>query len=440
MSRQLNAVARTLAATATAVPMMMTTMSSKTVAKPAGGQQLRLPAIIAVALLGLPGLAIPAVGHSAEVDLTEANRLLAAGQTLEAKELFEQALAADPNSVPANLGLARAYFDLGEYARAKLQFETVIQFDNLPRDLNEQATVYDQAAADYEAGRRWRAFYYGETGVGIYRENSSSGTRVFGGAGDRDTFLPVRVGGGWNASITERHSFNGTLDYRFRWYDESGRRNDSDLRWNFNVSRPVDADRVRFGMRGRVSYRGDDDYRNDWGVFADYRVSLGENDEITIGGEVRERRYPTGPLRDRTRDIAEGTVGWTHSLENGKTTVSLGALVGQEWATQERPDGNASFWGANGEISHSFNQVLDGFFWGSYVNEAFEDERPDFTTDEDLLLIRNDDLWNFGGGLVWSFAPGWSLRPTFEYNWEPSSIDAVGYSSTEVWLTIRKSL
>ena len=53
--------------------------------------------------------------------------------------------------------------------------------------------------------------------------------------------------------------------------------------------------------------------------------------------------------------------------------------------------------------------------------------------------VRNDDLWNFGGGLVWGFAPGWSLRPTFEYNWEDSNIDALAYSSTELWLTVRKS-
>ena len=92
----------------------------------------------------------------------------------------------------------------------------MLQYDNLPRDLHGQTAVYDQAAADYAAGRQWRPFYYAETGIGNYRENSSSSTDLFGGAGDYDTFLPIRVGGGWNKSLTERHSFNGTLDYRFR--------------------------------------------------------------------------------------------------------------------------------------------------------------------------------------------------------------------------------
>jgi hypothetical protein len=40
---------------------------------------------------------------------------------------------------------------------------------------------------------------------------------------------------------------------------------------------------------------------------------------------------------------------------------------------------------------------------------------------------------------MWEFAPGWSLRPTFEYNWEESNVPELGYSSTELWLTLRKS-
>jgi tetratricopeptide (TPR) repeat protein len=365
--------------------------------------------------------------------------LLGASDYAAARAAFEEALEADPNSVAAHLGLARAYYGLGEYSRAVLEFENVLRFGDLPPDMLDQAETYDSIAAQYEAGRRLRAFYYAETGIGNYRQNSSASTDIFGGAGNNDTFWPLRVGGGLNTDLTERHSLNATLDYRFRWYDDSDRRNDSDWRWNVNVSRPVDDDNLRFGMRGRVSYRGNGQHRNDWGVFAAYGIGLGENDRLTLGGEVRERRYPRGPLRSRTRDIAELTAGWTHSLPNGRTSLTFGGNLGQEWATQDRPDGDASFWGVNGEIDHAFSDEVDAFFWWSYLNEAYDDERPDFTNDTDLLAVRSDDLWNFGGGVVWRFARGWSLRPTVEYNWEESNIPALAYSSTEMWLTVRKS-
>ena len=389
--------------------------------------------------LALPAASVEAAVATAEQAVTRGNELLVAGEYAAAREAFTEALEADPSSVAAHLGLARAYSGLGEYSRAVIEFEKVLVFDNLPRDLLEQAATYEQAAEDYAAGRKWRAFYYAETGVGNYRENSSAATDIFGGAGNHDTFWPLRVGGGWNTDLTERHAFNATLDYRFRWYDDSDRRNDSDWRWNVNLSRPVDDDSLRFGVRGRVSYRGDGQHRNDWGVFASYGVGLGPNDSLTFGGEVRERRYPSGPLRERTRDIAELTGSWTHSLANGRTSLTFGANLGQEWATQDRPDGDASFWGVNGEVDHTFSDALDAFFWWSYQNEGYDDERPDFTTDPDLLVKRNDDLWNFGGGVVWRFAPGWSVRPTFEYNWEESSVPALAYSSTELWVTVRKS-
>ncbi len=389
--------------------------------------------------MAIAGLLLAGAAQAGEPDLARAEQLLKEGQAAEAVALFEQALEADPSSVGAHLGLGRALYASGEYARARIEFESVLKFGNLPRDMQSQTEVYDKAAADYLAGRRWQPFYYAETGIGNYRENASSSTDIFGGAGNNDTFLPVRVGGGVNASLGERYSFTGTLDYRFRWYDDSDRRNDSDLRWNVNLSRPVDDDNLRFGMRGRVSYRGDSQYRNDWGAFADYRIGFGDNDQVTIAGEVRERRYPPGPLRSRTRDIAELTASWTHSLPNGRTSFTFGGQLTQEWATQERPDGNASFWGVNGEVDHSFGDTLDGLFWWSYVNESYDDERPDFSTDAGLLKARNDDLWNFGASLVWGFARGWSLRPTLEYNWEDSNIDELAYSSTEYWLTVRKS-
>ena len=398
-------------------------------------------AVCGLVLAGMAGMSTNAVAAVAAADeaIARGRDLLAAGQAGEAQKAFREALEADPSSVEAHLGLARAYYALGEYARAVIEFEAVLRFDDLPPDSQSQAEAYDRVAEGYIA-RGWAPFFYGETGIGNYRQNSSGSTDIFGGAGNYDTFLPIRVGGGWSKAVTERHSFNGSLDYRFRWYDDSDRRNDSDLRWNFNLSRPVDDDSLRFGMRGRVSYRGDGRHRNDWGVFASYDIGFGPNDRLTLGGELRERRYPRGPLRDRTRDIAEFTAGWSHSLESGRTSFGLGGAFGQEWASRERIDGDNTFWSVNGAFDHSFSDNLDLFLWAEYVNEAFDEERPDFTTDPDLLLERTDDLVYVGGGLVWSFAPGWSLRPTFQYDWEGSNIPALEYSKTEFWLTVRKSL
>ena len=111
----------------------------------------------------------PAPNASAATDaeaLQRGSELLSAGQAEQAKLAFEQALAADPSSVEAHLGLARSYYALGEYARAVNEFEAVLRYDNLPRDLQSQAETYDRVAAGYVTPAGWAPFFYGETGVG----------------------------------------------------------------------------------------------------------------------------------------------------------------------------------------------------------------------------------------------------------------------------------
>jgi hypothetical protein len=398
-------------------------------------------ALACVVALTAPGVEAVTPADAASAAVVRGYELLAAGDAAAARLAFDEALEADPSSVRAHLGRARSYYAAGEYARAQVEFESVLGYgpEAVADDLRTLTAIYDGIAADYAEGRRWSPFYYAETGIGRYRQNSSASTDLFGGAGDYDTFLPIRVGGGWNAPTSGRHSFSGLLDYRFRWYDDTDRRNDSDLRWNFNLSRPVDDDNLRFGVRGRVSYRGDGQHRNDYGLFATYALGFGPNDRLTMTGEVRERRYPSGRLRSRTRDIAELTALWRHSLAGGRTTVSLGGSYAEEWATQGRADGDASIWSLRSSIDHAFADSLDGYFFLEYWDEGYNEERPIVTTDPDLLARRRDELVYAGCGLVWTFAPGWTLRPTIEYDWEDSNVAALAYSKIEGRVTVRKS-
>jgi hypothetical protein len=133
------------------------------------------------------------------------------------------------------------------------------------------------------------------------------------------------------------------------------------------------------------------------------------------------------------------TALWTHSLADGRTALTLGGSLAQEWATQERIDGDASIWSLRSSLDHSFTDSLDAFAFLEYWNEGYDEERPDFSSDPEVLVQRSDDLVYAGAGLVWSFAPGWTLRPTVEYDWEDSNIAVLAYSKTELWVTVRRS-
>jgi tetratricopeptide (TPR) repeat protein len=353
-------------------------------------------------------------------------------RNLQAKQAFERALAAQPDSVEAHLGLGRAYLALGEYARAKIEFETVIRFEDLPPDLQLQAEIYAAAAQGYAQGKRLLASGYAIAGYGNYRVGSA------GGGPRNDGFYALRAGGSLNYELDGSASLDGSLDYRFRDYDRDGRRNDSDLRWNGAYSRNVGEANWIVGLRGRVSYRGDSDYRNDYGVYGDYRLRLDEDNQISVGLEVRRRRYPTGPLRERTRNIVEATASWTRSLLDGKASFTLAGQAGREFNT-EREDGDANFFGLSPSLNFSITDKLGGFVFAWWQNDRYNIERLGQPGDSLVGIgTRNDNLYEVGGGLTWQFLPTWSLNPEILYVRDSSNVLANKYSSTEIWITLRK--
>jgi tetratricopeptide (TPR) repeat protein len=86
-------------------------------------------------------------------DYLLARSALESGQPSKASFIYERILAVEPNFVGVRLEMGRAYLALGDYARAKLEFETVLRFDNLPADLRQQAQIYGTAADQYIAGK-----------------------------------------------------------------------------------------------------------------------------------------------------------------------------------------------------------------------------------------------------------------------------------------------
>jgi tetratricopeptide (TPR) repeat protein len=357
---------------------------------------------------------------------------LRTGRTQESLVAFERALALQPDSVDGHLGLGRAYLASGDYARAKIEFETVLRFDDLPPDLESQAEIYAEAARAYAEGRRLLAAGYAIAGYGNYRRGAT------GGGPDNERFYALRVGGSLNYELQDNYALDGSLDYRFRDYDAEGRRNDSDLRWNGAVSRNVGEGNWAAGLRGRVSYRGDSTYRNDFGVYGNYRLRLDADNQVAAGLEVRQRRYPTGPLRERTRNIVELTGSWTRSLFDGKASFTLAGQAGREFNT-ERPDGDANFFGLSPSLNFSITENLGGFVFGWWQNDRYNVERLGSEGDKIVGVgTRNDNLYEVGGGLTWQFLPTWSLNPEILYVRDQSNVLAANYSSTEIWITLRK--
>jgi len=375
----------------------------------------------------------------AEFDYLLGRAALGTKRPDQALVLFERSLASRPNSIAAHLALGRAYFALGRYAEAKIEFETVLRFDNLPPDLLTQVETYDEAARQYlEEARRLMSFGYAELGIGRYRVNSTPGTT---GGERHDTFYNARVGGGLNYELPDNYALDASLDYRFRYYDNDTVRNDSDWRWRLAGSRAFGENNLALGFRGRVSYRGQGIYRNDYSIFTNYRYRIDPDNQLTLGAEVRRRDYQSGRLSERSRTTADASVGWVHSFLEGRGSFSLTGHGGYNYATS-RPDGNSAIYGATANLDWTFTDRVAGFLFAWWERDNFNADAIHFhpdSLDETVILRRNDNLYEVGGGLVWEFVKTWSLRPEILYIRDQSNSVNFNYSSTEVWINIRKA-
>jgi len=361
---------------------------------------------------------------------------LGSGRADEAQALFEQSLVIRPGSVNAHLALGRALYAQDKFGEARIEFETVLQFQNLPSDLLTQVEIYDQAAAQHlDDGSRLTRFGYAESGFGGYRTNPTRGSA----GGDQDsTFFNFRVGGGVDYLLEGSYALDANLDYRFRSHDESGVRNDSDLRWRLAGSRTMGDDNLAAGFRGRVSYRGNGDYRNDYSIFTTYRQYLDKDDQLSFGAEVRRRRYPEGPLRARSRTTADLSVSWTRVV-NDQVTFSMTGHGGRNYATS-RPDGDSTIYGAIVDLDYTFADNLGWYIFAGWEHDNFNVDAYHFHPDEEdvVILRREDNLYQFGTSLVWIFAPGWSFRPEVLYIRDESNSTNFNYSATEYWINVRK--
>jgi tetratricopeptide (TPR) repeat protein len=346
--------------------------------------------------------------------------------------------AADADPVATHLERGQAYLEQGEYARAVLEFEQVLRFDNLPSDLRQRAEIYAKAARNCREGKQLSGFGFAETGGGYYRENVTRTTNALGGDPARDWFGEARVGGGLGYVLGNDLSIDGNLDYQFRHYDDTHRRNDSDLRWNAALIQSLANGSQSIGVRGQASYRGDDGYRQDYGLFVNRYFTLDPNNQISLEGEIRSREYPSGDERENSRDIGEIWLGWTRALVNGKAAVTITLNGGREWATRDRPEGDQTFYGVAFDWGMDFNERLGVFLSGLWEHNGYHEDIPVDDEFEQVRELAPDlDIYELGGGLTYEFTPGWSLRPEVLYIRDEGDTQYSDYSATEFWLIVR---
>src|SRR5204862_1333274 len=193
------------------------------------------------------------------------------------------------------LGVERADRGLGDCARATLEFETVMRFENLPPGLREQAQIYGKAADEYIAGKKTVGYGYAEYGLG-YDSNAPSATRTSeislvngntlilppSSLKRSDHYNALSLGGELVHALSERFSAFGGGDLRGRWYNNVDVADFSTADARAGVGYSEGATNIRIGVNGGRYWLDHEKTRDSFGSNADYRYLLTRHDQLSV--------------------------------------------------------------------------------------------------------------------------------------------------------------
>lgn len=374
-------------------------------------------------------------------DYLLARAALESGKPSKASFIYERILAIEPNYVGVRLEMGRAYLALNDYARAKLEFETVLRFDNLPPDLREQAQIYARAADRFLEGRRLVGYGYAEVGLGWDSNPLSSPTirSLQTAAGpiplpgtQSATYLGITAGGEGIYALTNRWSIYAGGDGRMRTYSDVSVANFQSLDGRMGVGYADGRFNARLGGTGGYYWLDDTNTRAAWGGSADVRYLLDNRDQLTVNAAATRFEYIPPGLKVNNFNLFAGAVGWLRSFREGRAALGVTATGGYEDATGGRIDGNTPFYGGRLTLQGALTDTVGAFLLGGAAWRDYQTFNTLFDTK------RRDALYDVTAGVTWSFATGWSLRPQVVYLKNTSNIDLYDYDRTDVSVNLRR--
>lgn len=359
-------------------------------------------------------------------DLLLAEVALETGNVEKARLLFDRVLTTDPDSLEAHLGLGRAYLALDEDARARIEFENVLNIDDLPPDLQGQAEVYANAAEQLMQDGPMSTNAHAQISAGRYEPRD----------GSNDSFMQLRGGAGLTYQWSDAASFSASVQGQHNFNDKGGDTNS--YRGRMGVNLVSGSNQTRFELTSRSRQRPSGASLNDHAASVQWRRHTDADNQFRLGARFSQVNVPdslVGQL-DRNQRAGDLTAGYEHAFADGSASVSVNALMGREWSRRGGIDGDADFHGLDAELQFALGENTGVWMGGLWRQNRFSLLRPG--NDPDVLVQRRDDLYELFAGLTWQLPQDWSLSPEVLYIRDRGNIASNHYTSTEFTLALRK--
>ncbi len=371
---------------------------------------------------------------------------LDSGHPDKATLAFERVLAIDPNFAGARLDMARAYFHLGDLARAKTEFDAVMKQDP-PQAARLTIEKYLSAieSAKKTKNNRYSGYVEGAIGRDTNVNNSTSqsevavpalGNLVFTLSPTNlktpDNYYSVAVGGEVNQGLTDTWGVYGGADLRKRGNRSMTNFDSSSVDTRAGVFLNAGADSLRFGVTLGKYTLAETAYRDSSGLTGDWRHNFNQNNQLNVFGQYSRNRFAQSEMQLNDFNQSVFGTGFLHIMPDGKTALFGSINLGNERAVYERADGDKTGYGLRVGGQTSVYETIDTYANVGYQMGRYNKENIAF------LATRNDKQYDVAIGGNWHWNKLWTMRPQISYTKNNSNIQIYGFDRLDASITIRR--
>lgn len=380
---------------------------------------------------------------------------LDSGKPDRATLAFERALAVDPNFAGARMGMARAYYQLGDLPGAKTEFETLLT-QKPPTAVRIVIQEFLDAIIVQKEAELTRFTAYVEFGMGHDSNVNSSTSQsqisvpYFNDAvltlnptnqKTADNYHTAATGGEINHRLDTNWGVYAGADLRFRSYNTQNSYNTLNLDGRGGVIFSDGADILRIGgMVGQYEL-AKARFRNYSGLSADWRHILSPENQLSVAMQSGRNRFvdTTMDLND-FRQVTLGS-GWLHVMADWKSALLSSLFLARENEIAPvtlanpaggRADGNNRTLGLRMGSQTALDDVTELFGNLGWQSSTYD------KTNAIFLRKRNDSQYDLSVGANWQLDKNWTLRPQLSYTKNNSNIVIYGYDRMDVSLTVRR--
>jgi hypothetical protein len=363
---------------------------------------------------------------------------------------FERVLAVNPNHAAARLDMGRAYYELGDFDRARAEFASVLANDapQAARDtIARYVAAMDTRVARGGGSRGLRASGYLEASFGrdgnvnASTANSQLYLPLFGAnftlgstsTRKADQFLTAGGGGEVLYGIAGGLSAvaGGDIRQRSNYKQDTFDSRSTDMR--LGLQHESERDWVRVSVAKNDYDLDNSQYRTTPSLSAEWRrlVTAGS----LLSGYVQDSRmrYVQPAARSNSADLFVYGLGGTHTVDEASRTVAFAsAQRGSERATDGRADGDRRLYGLRGGVQRALRGDADWYASVGWQKSTYEAVNAVFQE------LRKDWQYDLTAGVSWQAREGWLVRPQFSYTRSDSKLPLYDYDRYELSVTLRR--